>query len=529
MTETRRGNPNMREGAPSVNPAGRGAAVSKSTLELASAIALNGAEVAKRTAETSKARGAPGTNGVWAPGGFLYSGERDRKLVGQQKWITQDNLVTNVAIVASAINLWLTLAGSVKWKAVENPRGGRNARKCKDLVDEGLINARMPERWRAVVRRQAMKKFRGAALHAKAYRRDSMGRQVFAALEHRPMWSVYQWLQHGEGQPWYAITQRSRSGLEIPTPIAREDLFYSVEGGVADSFEGLGLLRQLVNLADSLEGFEKLERIGFDNDMRGMGIGRAPLSKLAAEAVTFGKCDPDDAGAIKAYVNTQVKFLSDLLTNHVVTSDRSILFDSALHSAQASDGTDRLSAIYEWSFDTVRTQISGMPELGSAIGRVVGYMAMLLNVEHLLLGSSDAGGAYSMHGDKTAMLGLAIEGLVDDIQDDGERDLVWPLCARNGYNPETDAPGLEHEPIATQSLESAAKTLLMLQQGGFAPDDEAPNIIRGRMGIPARPQIDPAKLMAPGRGRTPEVGTRDSKAPTPEQNDNPDALPKGDV
>ena len=520
----------MRPGAPSVNPAGRG--VSKTTLELASAIALNGAEVAKRMADVEKRGGAPGTNGVWAPGGYLYSSERDRKLTGTQKWVTQDNLVANVAIVASAVNIWLTLAGSVKWKATANKRGGRNARKCVDLVQEGLIDARMPERWRAVVRRQAMKKFRGAAMHAKAFRRDSMGRHVFAELAHRPMWTIDKWLQRAEGEPWYAITQRARSGQEVPQ-IAREDLFFSSENAVSDSFEGLGLLRHLVKLGDTLEGFEALERLGFDNDMRGMPIGRAPLGKLASEATTIGGVDPDDKAAIAAYVTAQVKFLQDLLSNHVVTAERSLLFDSAVHRAESVDGADRLSSVFEWSYDTVKSQMSGMPELGGAIARVVRYMAIVLCAEWLLLGGEDAGGAYAMHGDKTAMFGLNVEGVIDDIQDDAERDLVWPLCARNGYNPETDAPTLEHEPIPTQSIESAARSLVLIRQAALRPGDKAGDMLRGRMGLPQEPEIDPALLMAP-RGRVPEIGAAGakpdtSKKPTVEQADDPDKLPQGDA
>lgn len=523
----------MQAGAPSVNPSGRG--VSKTTLDLASAIALHGADVAKRMTEVSK-KGAPGTNGSWAPGGYLYSSERDRKLIGTQKWVTQDNLVANVAIVAAAVNIWLTLAGSVKWKATPNKRGGRNARKCADLVQEGLIDARMPERWRAVVRRQAMKKFRGSAMHAKAFRRDSMGRHVFAELAHRPMWSVDKWLQREEGEPWYAIVQRSRAGKESP-PIAREDLFFSVENAISDSFDGLGLLRHLVKLGDTLEGFETLERIGFDGDMRGMPIGRAPLGKLAADAVQYGNCAPGDTDAIAAYVNTQVKFLRDLLSNHVVTAERSLLFDSAIHKAESSDGSDRLSSVFEWSYDTVRTQMSGMPDLGNGIARVVRYLAIVLCCEHLLLGGEDAGGAYAMHGDKTQMLGLNVEGVMDDIQDDAERDLVWPMCARNGYNPETDAPTLEHEPIATQSIESAARSLVLIRQAALRPGDEAGNMLRGRMGMPAEPEVDPALLLAP-RGRVPEInGTPDkgaskpdnSKKPTAEQQAEPDKQPQGNA
>lgn len=495
--------------------------VSKQTLALAAAIAK---------------RGAAGVSGVWSPGGFLYDGEKDPKLQGRTKWVTQDNLIANVAIVASAIGIWLNLGGSVKWSAKPNKRGGRNARKCVDLVTDGLIEARMSDRWRAVVRRQLMKKFRGFSMHAKAFRRDSMGRQVYAALEHRPQWSVERWWQENEGDPWYAITQRARSGKETQ-PIPREMLFYSVENAIADNFAGMGLLRHLVKLANTLEGFEELERIGFDTDMRGMAVGRAPLAKLAAEAVQFGGVAANDTKGIQTYVTGQVKFLADLLSNHIVTKDRSVMFDSAVYNATATDGGISPTSTYEWSIDTVKTQMSGMPELGTAIGRVVRDMARVLCAEWLLLGGEDSGGAYSMHEDKTSMFGLVVESSLDDVQDDAERDLVWPLVARNGYNPETDAPTLVREPIPTQSLLEAAQTLVLIRQAGLLPGDEAGNRLRDRMGMPPEPKIDPSAYMAPGR-MPPDVRSQPpaddgGKAPaddTPDDpNDKADAIPEGDA
>lgn len=517
-----KGNPNWIKGGPSPNPHGRG--VSKTTLAMAAAVAK---------------KGATGTDGFWAPGGFIVSGERDPKLQFRRKWVSYDNLPANVAIVMGALNITLTLAGGVKWTLTPNKNGGRNARKCMDLVQDGLIDARMPKPWRNVVRRQYMKKFRGFAMHAKAWRLDSKSRTVYANLDHRPQWTVERWQQVAEGDPWTAVIQRGRSGKEFP-PIAREDLFYSVEDGISGEPDGLGLFRALVKLADTLEGFEKLEQIGFDSDMRGVPIGRAPIGKLMQEAVTFGGVAADDTAGKLAYVQAQVKFLDDLLKNHLVTKDRSVMFDSAIYNGLGTDGSVSPTSIYEWSLDTVKSAISGMPELGGAIARVTRLMAMLMNAEWLLLGAEDSGGTYNMHANKTAMMGLAINGGLDDIADDANRDLVWPMVARNGYNPETDAPTLEHEPIPTESVLAAAQALALLQQAPFRPDDKAPDQIRARLDVSARPKVDPALLMAP-RGPVPNIttdkpaadttaaGGDPSKAPTQDMTDNPDDMPAGEA
>jgi hypothetical protein len=487
----------------------------------------------EKAGEIAKA-GAPGTDGFWAPGGFIVYGERDPKLLGRQKWVQYDNLVANVAIVASAVHIWQNLAGSVAWSLIPNKNGGRNATKCVDLVQDGLIdNSGMPKAWRNVVRRQMMKKFRGFSMHSKGWRIDSKGRQVLADLKHLPQFTVERWLQRDEGMPWYAIVQRGRNGKEFD-PIKREDIFYTVEDGVSSEADGLGVFRTLVKLAHTLDGLEKLERIGFDGDMRGMPFGRAPLAKLAQEAITYGKIDPKDTDKIKAYIQGQVQFLDDLLKNHMVTRDRSAMLDSAVYIARATDGSFTPTTVPEWSIDTVKTATTAMPELGAAISRVTYHMAMLLNVEHMLLGEG-GGGSYAMHGDKTVMMGLAINGSLDDITDDANRDIVRPMCARNGYNPETDAPRLVHEPIPTESIEAVARALMWMYQAPMIPGDKARNVLRDRMDLPPEPDVSALAMapraMVPGEPPDPKVkyapgeGPDQSKAPTSEMKDTPDKLP----
>ncbi len=510
-TPKRRGNPAMQAGAPSLNPAGRGVSKSFSS--------------AKKPGIGQPA----GSDGVSAPGGYLITGERNSKLTGDQKWVTYDNLLAGqTAIVASAVRIWLDLGGSAKWKTEPNPLGGADAERCAELVTEGLLeNPRLSKPWRNVVKRQLMKKFRGFALHEAIPKRRADGLIVFGDLQHRPQYTVNRWDKVDEREPWQAIEQRTRAGGTYIVP--RERLFYSVEDTLTDSPDGIGLFRHLVEVARVLERYLQLEGIGFDNDMRGIPVARAPLQKIAEEAVTAGGVAKNDPAGIASYVDAKIKALKTLAESHVVTKDRSLLLDSLPYFSKAVDGSESPSSIYEWSFDTMHTQISGMPELGAAIARCNVEMARVMCAEWLLLGAADSGGAYSMHENKTEMFALVVNATLDDIADDATRDLAARLVALNGYDPETCTPMLQHEPIARQGIEAAARTLVLLSQAGMRRGDEAGNILRGRMDLPPAPELDESDLMAP-RGRALPGHDDDEIDPTESPDEDPDELatPKKD-
>lgn len=458
----------MVKGAPSVNPLG--AAVTK--------------------------RKAPGSDGVVALGGWLYQHEKNTKLSGASRWITYDNLHANIAIVAAAIQAWLTLGGSVKWKAQENPRGGADAARCAELVQEGLIDARMTKPWRAVVKRQLMKKFRGFALHAKGTRRDDQGRIVFAELAHRPQWTVERWDKPTETDPWTGIVQRTKLGKEMP--IDRGDLFYSVEDGFTDSPDGIGLFRHMVETEKIYTRYRQLHGIGVDEDVNGIPLGRAPLSELARQAVEFGGVDKDDAAGIASYVNARTASMRDLMQNRVVGYGRSLLLDSLPYFTTETDGSSRPSGMYQFNYETIKSTIGAIPELRASLDDLNREFARVMCAEWLLMGDSE--GARSVHDGKIDMFAAVINATLDDIADDATRDLSWWLTARNGYDPDKCAPTLTHEPVRTQSAMAAAEMLATLAKAGLMPDDEAINALRQREDLPPAPDVDPEDKLAP-RGK----------------------------
>lgn len=464
----------FRKGQPSPNPLGRGAPLAK---------AFSSAPVASPTKPS-------GSTSISAPGGFLVDGERNRKLRSIEKWIHYDNMTLNVAIISAAIGVWTQLGSSAKWSLKPNARGGKDAQRAADLVTEGLLESQMSSPWRATVRRQLMKKFRGFALHEALTRRRSDGVVVIGDLQHRPQWTVWRWDIPDEQTPWQGIEQLTHMGGRFYIP--RDRLFYSVEDTLSDSPEGVGTLRMLAEPVRVLELYQKWEGIGFQTDLRGLPVGSAPLAKLAQDATAAGASTPDE---ILAYIKAQTKFLTDFLEGHSKRPDQSLFLDSATYRNR--DEAQSVSAVNEWAFEIVRGAVSGMPEVGTAIGRLTRDVARIMCAEWLLLGGEDAGGAYSMHEDKTAMFGLLVNSANQDIADDAGRDLAARIVALNGLDPETCTPTLIVEPVATTAVESACRSLMMLTQAGLHPKDEAINVLRGRMELPDAPEIDDADWMLP--------------------------------
>jgi hypothetical protein len=414
----------------------------------------------------------------------------------------------NTGIVASAVRIWTKLGGSAKLRAQPNKRGGSDAARAADIVTEAFLEAQMSKPIRAVVRRQMMKEHRGFALHEVLVRRRKDGMIVVADVQHRPQWTIQRWIRDDQKQPWSAVEQQTLTGT-LP-PIPRDRLLYSVDDALTDSPAGVGLLRHLVDLARVRDVFSRLEGIGFQTDLGGMPLGRAPLGELRAEALQAGHTDET---AIATYILSRLKPLTDLLEAHNKRHDQSLLLDSLPYASK--DESQSPSGVFKWSFDVIRSVMSSAPGIANAIARLDREMARVMCAEWLLLGDG-SGGTFNMHANKTEMFGASINACLDDVCDDMTRDVAARITALNGLDPETCTPTIEHEPIATQDVESACRALLMIQQAALDPEDEAGNVLRGRMELPPAPKRDPAlDAMLRGRGLASEITTDPKKTPDP--------------
>jgi hypothetical protein len=449
---------------------------------------------------------APGSDGVYAYGGFLVDvGERRPALVGSNQWVTYDNLIADTTVIAAAVGIWLDLAGSSKWEAAPNKAGGADAVRAAEIVQEGLIGARMPTRWRSVVKKQAMKRFRGFALHAKGWRRRDDGLVVLSELAHRPQHTIERWTKPLETEPWEGVVQRSRSGAEFP--IARRDLFYSQEGAIGESPQGVGLLRHLVKLAEIFDRYLQLQGLGFDTDLNGVPLPRAPLDELFQEG---DRLYPGDQTKILEHVMMRTAEIRKFAEQRVRTPNKTLLLESMPYFADnAQTGQRTPSTVFKWSVDMMRQATGALPDLAKALAECNHLMAIVLSAEHLLMGSAGTSGAYAASADKTSLFTIRIDSSLDDLSDDAERDIIPDLLARNGITDERLFPELQHQSVARSSAKQAAEMLKMLADAKLKPGDPAENVLRAREELPAAPEPDDEDIAAWRSARSASGGPSD--------------------
>jgi len=445
-----------------------------------------------------------GTDGVWAPSGYLFSGERKASLSGDQKWITFDNTVANCITVAAAVRVWTKLHGTAEWSVEPNPMGGSDAEKCADLVQEGLIDASMSRPWNRIVAKAGFgSTFKGFVMFEQIMRRRSDGAIITADLQHRPQWSIQRWDKADEQSPWIGVEQRTKSGNTYYLP--RERLLYVVDDDITDSPDGVGVLRHVIEHARRVERFEQLEGWQAETDLRGMPLGYAPLEELRYAAVAAG-INPNDQAGIAAYVKAQTSWLSDLLEKHIKTPEISALIDSAVYKATGQDATP--SGNKKWGFEVVKGQATGQAEVRAAINSINREIMRVMASEWLLMGDSE--GARSVHEDKTAMYGMVINGSLENIGSAATAGPARRIVALNGYDPDMCTPTVRPMPLPIESIESACRALQLIAQAGdpIRPGDEAPDVLRKRMKLPPRPEMTPDMM-----GTIPRRGAVDPNAP----------------
>lgn len=423
-----------------------------------------------------------GGDGVQAYGGYLVSDERRPELVAPRKWITYANAY-NTAVIATGIRYRSGLLGGAKWHADPNPRGGADAQRAVDIVQQGLIDAQMSRPWNAVVRKASLYTFSGFSLFEWTIRRrPDDGMVVFSELGHRPQHTIDRWNKPSEQEPWDAVHQLTHAGNSFVIP--RNRLLYCWDDLLTDQPDGVGLLRHVIELVRRLNVYEGLEGLGLETDLRGMPVGRAPIKALKAEAESKLGSGATEA-QINAYVDTRIANLRNALANIVKSPEKLqyLLLDS---STYVGADPNTISSVQRWAVDLLQGGAAGLQEVDKAIQRLQQEIARVLGIEFALMGGGSSG-SRAMHADKTSMLNMSLQTTLTEIGAFATRDLVWPLVALNGLDPDTCAPTLVAEPIAMDDVVAVCQALQALGASGLAPDAPAWPVLYDRMGLPWEP------------------------------------------
>lgn len=477
--------------------------------------------MAKRTTNLNKAADNPEgrrpevragrvrpTESVGALGTAIYAGniqtnERDPRLSGTEKYRTFGEILANITIVAAGVRFFLNMVAKAKWKAQAPEDSGEEGEELAERVQTILEGMETP--WYRIVRKAAMFPFYGFAVLEWVAKKDEDGTIVFADVENRPQNTIERWDTDETGKVLAVLQRKPQTNVEVAIP--REKIVYLVDDSVSDSPEGLGLFRHIVDACARLRRYEQLEGFGYEGDLRGIPLVRAPMTAMR-EKVKAGTLS-------KADMEAQLQPLKDFISNHIKNPALGMLLDSEVF--RNKDAPASPSGIYQWAVDLLEGGEYSLEQVSRAIERVTMEIARVLGVEHLLLGSQSSGaGSYALSKDKSNNFGLTIDSTLKALREAFKKDLLGPLWLLNGWDPEL-MPELITDTNATRDLEQVSAVIRDLSAAGVVLDreDDAVGELFELLGLP-RPKgqiaVDPDMQLA---GKEDARATDDGMPPKP--------------
>lgn len=422
-----------------------------------------------------------GTPGFSVYNGYLREKQTNSALIGQERWRTYSDLLVNISIIAACVRASLNLLGRTEWSVepAKDINGGESSDEAKRLAEfaESVLHD-MASPWAKVVQRAATYQFLGFSTNEwRAKRRDD-GAIGLYDIRPRPQWTIERWDIDQNGKLIGVVQRVPQTGAEAYIP--RGKLLYVVDDILTDMPDGTGLMRHCVEPGMRLKEYLRNEGLGFERDLRGIPVGRAPY-KMLQEQVASGEITQAD-------MDNQLAGLRDIVQLQAKTVTTGVVMDSDPYRS-ATDTGETPSNVYKWGLELLKGDPKGLDEIGAAVDRLNRELARILGGEHLMLG--DGGGSRALGDSKVKNFHLQLEGVMADIADAGERDVLGPVWTLNGF-PNELKPTLRYEAVQFKDVEQITAALRDLGAAGavLAPDDPAIDEVRQLLGLSPQPEMD---------------------------------------
>lgn len=439
-----------------------------------------------------------GVSGTPVFGGFVEMRESSSELLGQRRFETFSDIVVNTSIVAASLRYFINLVAKASWRV--DPAEGKGisqseAERAADLVERSMYD--MTTTWSRVIKRAAMYRFYGFGIQEWTARKDDDGTILFEDVAARPQKTIERWAVEPTGKVLGVFQRSPHDSSEIWIP--RSKIIHLVDDTLNDSPEGLGLARHLVEPVKRLKRYEQLEGFGFESDLRGVPIGRAPLAALNA-MVANGSMTKSDKDAM-------LSGMKEFLAKHIKTPNLALLIDSQPFTTEDESATP--SGTQQWDVDILRGNSEGQTEVAAAISRLNAEIARILNTEHLLLGEG-ARGSQALSKDKTHSFALTVDATLLEIGEVYNKDFVAKLLELNGIDKKL-APSLKPESVKYRDVEQISSALRDMAAAGaiLAPDDPAISEMRDMLGMSR-----PTSVVLAADAAISGAGVRSPRAPS---------------
>lgn len=419
-----------------------------------------------------------GHPGFQVYGGYLSTKELSPELTGQKKWENYADIVSNTSIVAAGLRQYLNLIARSEWTvtpALDNgDKSSDAAKEAADFFEECIYG--MQTSWGRAMRKAANFAFWGFGIQEWTGKKREDGRFGLLDLEARPPFTIEQWDTDPTGTV-IGVGQRSPQTGELLF-IPRHRMLYLVDDALTDSPDGLGLLRQMVEPAKRLQQYLKIEGWGFERDLRGIPVGRAPIQALN-KAVQDGLITKEKADAM-------IAGLTNLVQMQAKSYNTGAVLDSQPYVSKLDSG-NQVTNVKQWDIELLTGQSNSLDALYKSIDRVQREMARILGVEHLMLGDM-GGGSRALGQDKSRNFYMQVEGVLGDMAEGVEKDIVGAVWRMNGL-PDELRPTLTTESVQFKDVEQIATVLKDMALAGavLAPDDPAIDDLRALLGVSPAP------------------------------------------
>lgn len=459
-----------------------------------------------------------GVGGSQLWGGYLISNEKNADLVGTAQYQTYSSLLANVSIIAASLRMYLGMVAGAEWKVQasdpENPQSVEIAEQVEELLFEKIKTP-----WHRIVRRMAMYKYMGFSCMEWVAKKMDDGRVGFKDVQTRPQVTIERWFVDPHGEVEGIVQVDPQTGREFAIPRAK--LLYAVDDSIDDSPEGFGLMRHLAEASTRLRRYLQLEGYGYESDMRGIPVGRAPLAELD-NLVASKKIS-------KAKAQELLDGMSDFLSSHIKNPALGLMIDSTPYR---NTGEQRnVSNSPQWDVSLLDGGNFGHDHIHEAIVRTNRELARCMGTEFMLLGEN-AAGSRSLSNDKTSMFGLMIDDALTTIRDAVDDDLVEPLMEMNGWDLDLK-PTLKTDTQVFRDPASLTGALRDLAQGGvqFDRQDESIQEILDLLGLSRfapLEEIDTDLVISAGDAQQQAMDLMSAKKPLEDEDGGPDTPGKPD-
>ncbi len=370
-----------------------------------------------------------------------------------------------------------------------NESGGADAERGVEIVEQGLLYAKLPKPWQVVVRRSAMHWFNGFSLHAAALGRQRDGSVVYVDIAHRPAHTISQWYRKDSQSAWDSVRQEIGDGSAFSVPL--DECLYLVSDQLGDAPHGTGVLALVAERLRRIGKYEGLEGHELFSSLGGLPIARVPLEELI-RTVPPGYTDEQAS----SYLATSTAAVTNAVKGRIKTPERQQYLQ--LDSATYADVDGNPGGVKKWDVEIVKGDLQGLGDIRRVINELHLDVARILGVEFAFVGGGEPAGTYGMHESKLSMFAATLQTTLSEIATAAEQQLVHRLIAANGLDPETAAPYLVPAPIGTADVEKAARTLGLINMAQLPPNHPAKIAMYERLDLPWVPEDD-APLMLPRR------------------------------